>query len=161
MNNMVSDYSLKKSDLVKVDLDCIYRDYYSDIGRTIVVGNPSELILTYYHACKSGLDKMKEKMRPGISVADIYTETIETVRQNGISHYRLSNLGHSIGTSCYDGICINPNDSSVIEEGMVLNIEPSYYELGFGAIHLEDTVYINKDGCESLQKQKHKLYIIE
>lgn len=161
VNGTVGNYKLKNGDLIKADLDCIYNDYFSDIGRTISLGKPGNLFLKYYNGCKAGLDKMHKMMKPGVKVADVYIVTIETVRRNGIENYRMINLGHNIGTSCYDGININPRDDSIIEEGMIFNIEPSYYELGLGGIHLEDTVYITNTGCESMQTQEHKIYIVK
>jgi Xaa-Pro aminopeptidase len=45
-----------------------------------------------------------------------------------------------------------------LEEGMVLNLEPSHYELGLGAFHAEDTVVVTRTGSRTLSRAPLRLY---
>ena len=45
----------------------------------------------------------------------------------------------------------------VLEEGMVINVETPYYELGFGGVQVEDTIVVTKNGYRFLTKSERKL----
>ena len=38
----------------------------------------------------------------------------------------------------------------VLEENMVINVDMPFIEVGWGSVHLEDTLLITADGCEPL-----------
>ena len=44
----------------------------------------------------------------------------------------------------------NAKDETVLEENMVLTIEPGIYLPGKFGVRLEDTVVVKNDGCENL-----------
>ena len=50
--------------------------------------------------------------------------------------------GHGIGLQLYDMPTLAPADRTVLEPGMVLNVELPYYELGFGSMQIEDTLVV-------------------
>ena len=59
---------------------------------------------------------------------------------------------------CYDGLTVGPMEDRPLDEGMVLNLEPTHYELGLGAFHAEDTVVVTNTGHRSLSRAPLKLY---
>ena len=61
---------------------------------------------------------------------------------------------------CYDISLIAPKSDYILEAGMVLNLETPYYELGFGSVHVEDTVLVTEDGYRLLTKSDRNLFIL-
>lgn len=57
-------------------------------------------------------------------------------------------MGHGIGLETYDPPLLAPGDHTKLEAGMVLDIETPYYEIGLGALHVEDTFVVTDDGVE-------------
>jgi Xaa-Pro dipeptidase len=151
-------YQLKKGDLVKFDMDCIHKHYFSDIGRTAVLGKADEKLKKYYNAVYSGLQAAEEKVKPGEKPSEVFKTSIEAVRKSGIPYYSITYIGHTMGLFCYDGLLIHPMENRPLEEGMVINLEPTHYELGLGCFHAEDTVVVTKDGCKSLQEVSFELF---
>ena len=150
-NGEPSDYRLQAGDVIRFDADCVHHYYFNDIARNAVVGSPSPKLKTYHAAVKAGLEAAAGAMRPGAKASDVFRVSVDAARKAGIPHFDRHHVGHAIGVVCYDDPLIGPNDHTVLEEGMVINIETPYYEVGFGGAHVENTFLITKTGCEALQ----------
>lgn len=148
----------RRGDIVKLDFDCIFNYYFADIGRTGFVGSPPEKIRRYYAAVLTGLEEIKAAIRPGVKPRALFRLAIKTIRNAGIPYFNTTYIGHAIGVWCYDGLAVGPMEDRPLEEGMVLNLEPSHYEVGLGAFHAEDTVVVTRNGCKSLQRSSFRLY---
>jgi Xaa-Pro dipeptidase len=151
-NALPSNKRLSEWDLVRFDVGCSLQGYCSDLGRTIAVDKVKKEILEYYKATLMGLDVAIDHVVPGARASDIYNIAVETVRKNGISKYRRHHTGHGIGMEVYDPPSISPNDNTILEEGMVLNLETPYYELGFAGLIVEDCMVVRKKHPELLSK---------
>jgi len=152
-----SDYRLQDGDVIHFDADCVHHYYFSDIARNAVVGSASAKLRAYHAAVVAGLETAANAMRPGAVASEIFRATVDAVRGAGIPHYDRHHVGHALGVICYDDPLIGPNDHTVLEQGMVINIETPYYELGFGGVHVENTFLITRTGCEALQTMSVEL----
>jgi Xaa-Pro aminopeptidase len=85
---------------------------------------------------------------------------VETVRREGIPHFKRSHVGHGIGVDGYDPPNIADSSKDVLEENMVICVETPYYELGFAGLQVEDMVRVTKDGAESLMSLNTALRIV-
>ena len=150
-NGEPTDYRLQAGDVIRFDADCFHQSYFSDMARNAVVGSPSPRLKTSHGAVVAGLEAAAAAMRPGVKVSEVFRASVDAVRKAGIPHYDRHHVGHALGVVCYDDPLIGPNDPTVLEEGMVINIETPYYEVGFGGAHVENTFLITKSGCDPLQ----------
>jgi Xaa-Pro aminopeptidase len=150
---------LERGDLIRLDPGCIYEYYFSDIARTAVIGEPSHKQRQYCSALLAGEKAALDLVRSGAKVSDIFHEAIRVVRSSGIPDYRRHHIGHGIGIEFYDDPKIGPNSNQVLRERMVVNIELPYYELGFGGLHIEDTVLVKSDGHELLSTSDRDLHV--
>ncbi|MEM4334739.1 MAG: Xaa-Pro peptidase family protein [Candidatus Caldarchaeum sp.] len=153
-------HRLEKGDIVRYDIGIIYQNYYADLGRTAFIGEPSAELKSTYRALHRGLEAEKQAIRPGVRASHLFDVAVETARVNGLTHYRRHHCGHGIGLELYDVPVVRPEDQTVVEEGMVLNIETPYYELGFGGIIIEDTLVVRSDGVEMLSKTSNDAIIV-
>lgn len=158
-NVIPSDGRIRPGDLVRYDIGCVLKDYYSDTARMAVLGKPTEKQRSYYEAVKIGEDEGLKRIRPGAKAAEIFAAAVRAVRQNGIPHYKRGHVGHGIGIECYDLPHLSPISDQVLEEGMVINIETPYYELGFGGVQIEDTLVVTKDGYRMLTQCSRELFV--
>lgn len=159
-NVVPSDHRVKKGDLIRFDIGCMHKQYYSDTARIAVLGKPTEKQSSYYHAIKVGEDRALELVRPGARASKIFEEAVKSVREAGIPHYRRGHVGHGIGIECYDPPFLTPTSDHILEEGMVFNIETPYYELGFGGVQVEDTLVVTRDGYRFLTKCDRNLFVL-
>jgi Xaa-Pro aminopeptidase len=82
------------------------------------------------------------------------------VREAGIPHFRRHHAGHGIGIEPYEPPFLTETSEEILEEGMVLNVETPYYEMGFGGVQLEDTIVITNDGYRPLTKLNRDLLVL-
>lgn len=156
-NGEPTDYRLQPGDVIRFDADCVHQWYFNDIARNAVVGEPSHKLQACHAGVVAGLQAAAAMMRPGVKASEIFRAGVDAVRKNGIPHYDRHHIGHAIGCVCYDDPLIGPGDHTPLEEGMVINIETPYYELGFGGAHVENTFLITKTGCEPLHTMSLEL----
>jgi Xaa-Pro aminopeptidase len=149
-NVMPSGARLERGDVIRFDVGGRFEHYRADIARIATLGDPDAKVDRYYRALHRGLLRAYELIRPGVRCADVFEAAVETVRREGISHYRRSHVGHGIGIDGYDLPDISPTSSSTFEAGMVICVETPYYELGWCGLQVEDMVVVRDDGIEQL-----------
>ena len=159
-NAPTSSRRLGKGDLIRLDGGCEYEHYKADIARIAVYGPPSQKHIDYYDALLKGEKAAIDQIRPGTKCSDLFATAVETVRKSGIPHYRRHHCGHGIGLEMYDPPLVSPYDQTRLEEGMVLNIETPYYELGFGGLQVEDTILVTESGSRRLTKSSQDLRVL-
>ena len=50
---------------------------------------------------------------------------------------------------------------AVLEPGMVVNVDMPFTEIGWGSVHIEDTVVITAGGCDPLTSLDLRLQVVE
>lgn len=159
-NVQPSEEPLRNGDIIRFDVGGRYQHYRADIARNGVLGEPSKKLAKYHRAIRVGLERAIEMIRPGVRASDVFEAAVDTVRREGIPHYRRSHVGHGIGLDGYDAPDIAPSNSATFEEGMVICVETPYYEIGFGGLQVEDTLLVNRDGVESFMLSSAELKVI-
>ena len=148
VDNEPTQNRLKKGDIIRVDAGCVWDHYHSDIAKTIVFSKqPTAKQQKYFSALVNGQKNGITKAKAGVRVSDIFDVMVETIRKD-IPHYNRHHCGHGIGLEGYELPMITPEDNTLLENGMVINLEAPYYELGFGGLQVEDTLLITETGNE-------------
>jgi Xaa-Pro dipeptidase len=160
INVQPSDRALERGNLIRFDVGGRYKHYRSDMSRGAALGEPAPKIAKYYSAVEKGVLAAYDILKPGLKVSDLFTHVVETVRREGIPHFKRSHVGHGIGVDGYDPPNISESSNDVFEENMVVCVETPYYELGFAGLQVEDMVRVTKDGAESLMTLKTGLRIV-
>lgn len=155
-----SDTPLKRGDLIWFDVCAAYRGYQSDLARTFALGDPGERARNYYGALLAAEQAAIEAARPGVRAEEVFDACVAAARASGIPHYRRHHVGHGIGLEVYEAPLLAPGQELELFDGMVLNVEAPYYEVGFGALHVEDPIRVGKDGCELLTRTSRELVIL-
>jgi Xaa-Pro aminopeptidase len=153
--------SLERDEVIRFDVGCKYMMYCSDIARNAVLGEVSSKIKRYYQAIRVGEQAGLEAIKPGVSASDLFHLMVDTVRRSGISHYERHHCGHGIGLEGYELPLIAPQDTTALEEGMVLCLETPYYELGVGGLQVEDMVLVTSDGCDLLTQLDREILVVD
>lgn len=143
------DSPARGGDLVRTEMGCTHLQYWSDTGRTAVIGAPSDRQRRCFDALAAGHRAALDALRSGTPVGDVFGAAVRAVRRSGIPEYRRTHCGHGIGLQLYDAPLVAPSDETILEPGMVVNVEVPYYELGFGGMQIEDTGVVT-DGAPFL-----------
>ena len=139
--------------LITFDGLCEFRHYHGDIGRTAICGEPTAEMLQRNAIMKQGCEIAYDMIKPGIKGRAVTEAVIEGMRRAGFPGFLIV-TPHSVGLEHTDHpLPIGPalpgsQPEFVFEENMVFTIDMPYYEVGWGNMHIEDTVRVSADGCE-------------
>lgn len=151
---------IAKGELIRIDAGCTFDGYWSDMARTFVFGGPNARQEKTYRALHLGLEEELAALKPGTRADEIFRIAMDTVKANGIPHYKRQHCGHGIGLRTYDSPLINSVDRTELCEGMCLCVETPYYELHLDGMMVEDTVYIGANGYEPITTISREMFII-
>ena len=154
------DTPLRRGDLIWFDVCADLGGYKSDIARTFAFGDPGDRARTYYGALKAAENAMIAAARPGRKAFELFDICVQAARDGGIPDYRRHHVGHAIGLDVYETPLLAPGHETVLEADMVLNVEAPYYEIGFGALHVEDPIVVGANGGHLLSKGQRDLIIL-
>jgi Xaa-Pro dipeptidase len=150
---------LKQGDLIHVDAGCDYQHYHSDTARSVVFGGqPLPKMQKYFSAIVQAQYRGIELAKPGVRASQIFEAMLLEMRK-GIPHANRSNTGHGIGLEIWEQPYIVPGNDIVLEEGMAVNLEVPYSELGFGGLQVEDTLVITGSGHNLLTRVDKELVV--
>jgi Xaa-Pro dipeptidase len=153
-------YPARPGDLIRSDSSCRLRGYWSDIGRTRVLGVARPEYRRTYEALQIGQAAAVKAVRPGVRVGDLFAAAVDTIRRAGLPEYRRHHVGHGIGLEMYEAPLLVENSDARLEAGMVINVETPYYESGYGGFQVEDTVLVTENGGELLTAADRSLVAV-
>lgn len=145
---------VRRGEPVLLDALGQYRHYHGDFGRSAVCGEPSDEHRRRYAALRAGWDALQPWLRPGTRYSDLERVALATIRGNGFPEFRYV-TPHGLGLEHTDdpkplGRQPGAQPDQILEPGMVINVDMPFTEIGWGSLHLEDTVLITTDGFEPL-----------
>ena len=136
---------------VLVDVGCRLNDYCSDQTRTFWVGEkPHAHYTKYYTMIQEAQQKSIEAMRPGVLASSVYNVAMQYLEERGAGIYFTHGLGHGIGLQTHEGPNLGPKSPTVLQEGMVITVEPGVYCGGHGGVRYEYMVLVTEDGARVL-----------
>jgi Xaa-Pro dipeptidase len=149
----------RPGETARFDVGCVVDGYWSDIGRTAVLGEPDERQRRIYAAVHAGEQAQLELARPGVTAGELFRAGLDATGA-GVPAYRRQHCGHGIGLSIYEPPVIAPDADTALAAGMVFCFETPYYELGWGGMMVEDTVLVTGDGIEMLCSGRRELLVV-
>ncbi len=155
-NVQPSKKNLKKGEVIRFDVGCVYDMYYSDMSRIASCGTPSQKYQDYYAAVVAGEEKALQEIKSGVPASRVFHAAVDTVKK-GIPHFERHHVGHGIGLELYDPPSLAENEI-ILEENMVLCVETPYYEIGFSGVQIEDAVVVEKNGYELITQSEKDIY---
>ena len=159
-------YKLGRGDILSVDIGVIHDGWVADAARTFPVGAISPIANKLLATTEKALHVAVAECRPGNHLGDVSHAVQQHVEAAGFSIVR-SLVGHGIGRNMHEEPQIpnygNPGTGVVLEEGMVLAVEPMvtagrhgvrvgddhwaiYSQDGSLAAHFEFTVAVTAEG---------------
>lgn len=143
------ELEIRAEDSVIVDLSTVLDGYWSDSCATYYAGEPNERQIQMHRMAENALDYAISLVRPGAIAREIDAKVRQFVEDAGYAVYP-HHTGHGVGVTGHEGPRIVPYCEDVLEEGMVIMLEPGTYIPGVGGVRLEDAMLVTGDGVELL-----------
>jgi Xaa-Pro aminopeptidase len=150
LNGVATMREIRQGEVVRIDVIGLVDNYYCDVARTAVVGEPAPDVASIWQKLVDCRDMALDMIKPGVSSQGIYNKYIE--KMDAWKLPTLHFLGHGLGLTLHEEPYLNRYKDCTLEEGMVLAIEPLVVlpELG---MQLEEAVIVTRDGCEVITNQ--------
>ncbi len=160
--------TIRRNEPITVDFAGAFDGYLVDQTRTLCIGGlPPELVKAYQdmYAIQN---RLKEIARPGVAWGEIYEQCHAMAVQMGYGDHfmgskgaQVSFIGHGIGVEIdeYPFLARGFKDQ-VLEEYMTFAFEPKAVFPGLGAVGIENTFWLEKDGLKHLTFSPEELVVL-
>ena len=144
---------LADGDIVKIDFGGQFGGYVSDITRTFFFGKPKNPELVKILNIVTEAQKLgREAVKPGMSTKDIDNICREYIEKQGYGKFFTHSTGHGVGIDVHELPYVNPTVGTILEEGMIITVEPGIYVENLGGARIEDTILVTKNGHLTLSR---------
>lgn len=147
-----SDKVINAGELVTLDFGAQYQGYCSDMTRTFLVAaaaTPHPLYDIYQIVLQAQLAAIAA-IRPGVPCQVVDAAAREVIKAHGYGEQFGHNTGHAIGIDVHENPRFSPSDTTLLQPGMLLTVEPGIYLPNLGGVRIEDVVLVTESGCEVL-----------
>ena len=159
------DDKLKANQPIILDIypRSIRKRYWSDMTRTIVKGQASRKVKKMYETVLEAKNVSVDAIRSGVAGARVYDVCCEVLERAGYQTTRKGTrvnigmnhgLGHGVGLQIHESPRLAEFSLALLQEHVVVTVEPGIYDPKIGGVRLEDIVEVTKSGCQNLTKME-------
>ncbi len=149
---------IRRHEPITVDFSGIFDGYIVDQTRMFSIGELPDQLSNAYHDMLAIQEHAKQAAKPGVSWGGLYDECLQMACDLGYQDHfmgakgaQVSFIGHGTGIELdeYPFIARGFNNYQ-LEQNMVFAFEPKAVYPGLGAIGVENTFWVGKDGLKHL-----------
>ena len=140
--------ALRDGDLIRMEIFGVLDGYHAGVCRTAVVGEPTAEQARIWDNLIECKHLVMDLIRPGAHAKTVYRRFLEKFDELGLEP--ISFVGHGIGVFLHEEPYLGRYGEEVLEEGMVVAIEPLVYIPGRMGLQNKDMLLVTRDGCELL-----------
>jgi Xaa-Pro aminopeptidase/Xaa-Pro dipeptidase len=151
---------IQKGDILIIDCGAILEGYCSDETVTVVLGSLDPEKKQAYAVVREAHQEALDAVRPGVSCRDVDGKARERIERAGWGQFFSHGTGHGVGLDVHEAPRLSVRSDEVLEEGMVVTVEPGVYFPGKWGIRIEDMVVVRHDGIEILSRVPKELKVL-
>ncbi|MCX7747489.1 MAG: Xaa-Pro peptidase family protein [Clostridia bacterium] len=159
-HGVASEKKIVSGDVITLDFGAVYQNYCSDMTRTVFLGNPDEEMRKIYHIVLEARQKAAEGARKGLTGREIDSVARGIITKEGYEKNFGHGLGHGVGLEVHEEPRLSPSGNIVMQNGMVVTVEPGIYINNIGGVRIEDMVVIEDHKPQVLTSSTKELIII-
>jgi Xaa-Pro aminopeptidase len=137
-----TDNVIKAGDAVVLDFGLIYRNYCSDMTRTIFIGEPNKELKRIYDIVRHAQEAALSGIVSGMKASDADKIPRDIIAEAGFGAAFGHSLGHGVGVEIHEEPRVSAKSEDILTDGMVFSVEPGIYVEGLGGVRIEDMVVL-------------------
>jgi len=137
-----------------IDFGARYKNYCSDMTRTVFYGTPNKKDRELYGKVLNVQNNLVESIKSGMEAKYAYNSAKKQLEK--LSPLFIHGLGHGIGVEVHEAPSLSRYSDDVLRDNMVFTIEPGIYKKNNFGIRIEDTVLLSKK-CVQLTNSAKEL----
>ena len=145
------DTPLTRGDVLMLDTGAVRDGYFCDFDRNFAIGPPRRENKDAHHKLIEATQAGFETAKPGNTAADLF-HAMDKVLTGGSGKSDVGRLGHGLGIQLTEWPSLIPADDTILEDGMVLTLEPGIQTRDeFMLVH-EENIVVKASGSEYLTR---------
>lgn len=155
------DRVIQEGDSVVFDWGGRVNGYYSDVTRTVHIGEPDEEYRRVYALVKQANRVAFDAVKPGVPLQEIDRAARAVIADGGYGPAFLHRVGHGLGMEIHEEPYLVEGNELPLAPGMVFSDEPGIYLEGRFGVRIEDTVVCTQDGGRYLNNATRDLVVMK
>jgi Xaa-Pro aminopeptidase len=144
------DRVIEEGDLIVCDFGGRVGGYYSDVTRTLAVGDPGPGRLEAHGLVLAANEAARAAVAPGVPCQEIDRAARRVIEEGGHGEHFIHRTGHGIGLEGHEHPYMVEGNVLELEEGMTFSVEPGIYVPGEFGVRIEDIVACGESGVDDL-----------
>lgn len=144
---------LRHGEHILVDIGVNLAHYHSDRTRVFFFGTPDPKITQLYQLVQEAQKAALDICKPGTALGELDKAARQVIAAEGYGEQFTHSLGHGVGLEIHEEPFLRskpPYGEMLLQERMVITLEPGIYLPGKGGVRYEDTVLVTNNGYEIL-----------
>jgi Xaa-Pro aminopeptidase len=160
-HGVASEKKLEFGDSVTLDYGALYNGYCSDITRTVFIGKADKELEKIYKIVLEAQLAALEKAARGMKGSEVDYIARDIITKSGYGDNFGHGLGHGVGLEIHEEPRFSPyTGNTIMENGMVVTVEPGIYISGLAGVRIEDMIIINDDSPINLTSTNKEFIIL-
>lgn len=158
---------ISQGDLVVFDIPLNRHGYHADVARTYVVGKADARQKEMFSCVVRIQDAALAALKSGIPAENVYLEARQRAEELGVEQYfqgygdnQGTYIGHGVGLEVDEPPTLQLGEKTIMEDGMVVTLEPKLIIPEWGATFIEDCVIVTAAGNELIETVPRELFEI-
>ena len=125
-------------DVLMIDSGCVWDGYFCDFDRNWAIGYADDVARRVYNVLWRATEAGIEAAKPGARACDLFNTMSRVISEFSQQSGDIGRIGHGLGIQLTEQPSLASFDKTVLEENMVLTLEPSLsYGTGLMMVHEE------------------------
>ncbi len=146
------DERLEAGQGIVIDMGVRLDGYVSDLTRTIVLGRPDDQFKRVYDIVLTAQLTAEELITVGMTGKEAHELAHRVIREAGHGDEFGHGLGHGVGMEVHEAPRLNSTSEDVLQDGMVVTVEPGIYIPGWGGVRIEDMAVLESGKLRILSR---------
>lgn len=136
---------LERGDILMLDTGAVFDGYYCDFDRNYAIGSADDASKTANDVLWRATEVGRKAMIPGATCREVYESMQRVIQEFDSSPNDVGRLGHGLGMQLTEWPSLAAFDDTVLQENMVMTLEPSL-SYGAGRLMVHEENLVIKDG---------------